>query len=167
LVGADAFKFSIKATYSSLVEDTVWKVDVTFQGLVDTYTLGESEGIRSMGKRDIIIWDKIPDGRRTPQHRKRKETHRIDRVSANTRKYHRNGGKRRVHTIDNPVPLPCAVLPYRTVRKIFATRWVWGVGDRDLSGLFLFLLDMAHAPRVVNEAFDPRTVGQLQLDQLA
>jgi hypothetical protein len=57
-------------------------------------------------------------------------------------------------------------LPYRTERKVFATIWVGGVWDRDVSGLFPFVLAVAHTPRVVNEAFDTRAVGQLELDQL-
>jgi hypothetical protein len=44
--------------------------------------------------------------------------------------------------------------------------WVGRVWDRNVGGLFLFMLAVAHGPRVVNEAFDLRTVGQLQLDQL-
>ena len=44
--------------------------------------------------------------------------------------------------------------------------WVGRVWDRNIGGLFLFMLAVAHTPRVVNEAFDLRTVGQLQLDQL-
>ena len=44
--------------------------------------------------------------------------------------------------------------------------WVGRVWDRNIGGLFLFMLAVAHTPRVVNEAFDLRTVGQLQLNQL-
>ena len=44
--------------------------------------------------------------------------------------------------------------------------WVGRVWDRNVGRLFLFVLAVAHTPRVVNEAFDLRTVGQLQLDQL-
>ena len=44
--------------------------------------------------------------------------------------------------------------------------WVGRVWDRNVGGLFLFMFAVAHTPRVVNEAFDLRTVGQLQLDQL-
>jgi hypothetical protein len=77
------------------------------------------------------------------------------------------GRKVCAHTIDDPVPLPCVVLPYRAVRQTLTTFWVGGVRDRSISGLFLFVLDVAHAPRAINEAFDPRTVGQLELYQLA
>lgn len=44
--------------------------------------------------------------------------------------------------------------------------WVGRVWDRNIGGLFLFMFAVAHTPRVVNEAFDLRTVSQLQLDQL-
>ena len=44
--------------------------------------------------------------------------------------------------------------------------WVGRVWDGYIGRLFLFMLAVAHTPRVVNEAFDPRTVSQLQLDQL-
>ncbi len=44
--------------------------------------------------------------------------------------------------------------------------WIGRVWDGYVGRLFLFMLAVAHTPRVVNEAFDPRTVSQLQLDQL-
>ena len=44
--------------------------------------------------------------------------------------------------------------------------WVGRVWDRNVGGLFLFMFAVAHTPRVVNEAFDLRTVSQLQFDQL-
>ena len=57
-------------------------------------------------------------------------------------------------------------MPYWAERKVLATIWVGRVWDGDVSRLFLFVLAVAHAPRAVNEAFDPRAVGQLELDQL-
>ncbi len=50
-------------------------------------------------------------------------------------------------------------MPYGTVRQTLATERVGGVWDGNISGLFLFVLDVAHAPRAINEAFDPRAVG--------
>ncbi len=43
---------------------------------------------------------------------------------------------------------------------------MWGgrIWDGYVGRLFLFMLAVAHTPRVVNEAFDLRTVNQLQLD---
>jgi hypothetical protein len=58
-------------------------------------------------------------------------------------------------------------LPYWAEREVIATIWVGGVRDRDLNGLFLFVLAVAHSPRVVNEAFNDHAVGQLELDQLS
>ena len=44
--------------------------------------------------------------------------------------------------------------------------WVGRVWDGYVRRLFLFMFAVAHTPRMVNEAFDLRTVSQLQLDQL-
>jgi hypothetical protein len=40
--GADALMLSIVAIYSSLVDETVWKVAAIFHGFVEMYIRGES-----------------------------------------------------------------------------------------------------------------------------
>lgn len=44
--------------------------------------------------------------------------------------------------------------------------WVGRIWDGYVRRLLFFMLAVAHTPRLVNEAFDLRTVSQLQLDQL-
>lgn len=45
--GAEALRFSRRATYSSRDDDTAWNVAVIFHGFVDRYTRGESmKGLR-------------------------------------------------------------------------------------------------------------------------
>jgi hypothetical protein len=54
--GADDFKFSIVAMYSSRVDEIVWKVAVIFQGFVDVYNRGESAKKRPQVRFDRTIY---------------------------------------------------------------------------------------------------------------
>ena len=63
-VGPDALMLSMVATYSSRVDDIVWKVAAIFHGFVEIYIRGESKQARKVSNSVEHIGQRPSGGRR-------------------------------------------------------------------------------------------------------